>query len=248
MQLILQKTAMYTEWRAPRELADALVCTWSDAGGEPRAVMPDACIDIVWDGDQLIIAGPDTRPVSLQADGSFVGIRFRPGVAPAFLDIPASELLDARIPLREFWRGFADELVERLAHAADPAALLTQALVERRARAADRDPLVEHLVRTFAGPRQPNVFDAADALGVSERTLRRRCEAALGYGPKTLERILRFRRALRLLHRGHALADASAIAGYVDQSHFTNECRRLAGTTPATFARAPFSLSANGCN
>ncbi len=43
-------------------------------------------------------------------------------------------------------------------------------------------------------------------LGVSERQLRRRFEDAVGYGPKTLARVLRFQRFLALASGGGELA------------------------------------------
>ena len=71
---------------------------------------------------------------------------------------------------------------------------------------------------------------AAD-LGLSERQLRRRCHAAAGYGPKTLQRVLRFRRFLAVANGD--LARAALDAGYADQAHLTRECTRLAGRPPA---------------
>jgi methylphosphotriester-DNA--protein-cysteine methyltransferase len=123
-------------------------------------------------------------------------------------------------------------------------------LLERRTRAREPDEVVRRFVRALArsNSAKSSVSAAADALGVSERTLRRRCEVALGYGPKTLERILRFRRAVRLLSAGRSLAEVSGMAGYADQSHLTHECRQLAARTPADFARSPYVLSANGYN
>jgi hypothetical protein len=48
-------------------------------------------------------------------------------------------------------------------------------------------------------------------LGLSERTLRRRFDVAFGYGPKTLDRILRFQRFLHLV-RGSPEATAVNLA------------------------------------
>jgi hypothetical protein len=58
--------------------------------------------------------------------------------------------------------------------------------------------------------------------------------AAFGYGPKTLDRVLRLQRFLVL---GRADADAglarlAADAGYADQAHLGHDCRALAGATP----------------
>ncbi|MDQ3676569.1 MAG: helix-turn-helix domain-containing protein, partial [Actinomycetota bacterium] len=82
---------------------------------------------------------------------------------------------------------------------------------------------------------EPGVHVAALAreLAVSERQLRRRVEAAVGYGPKRLARVLRLRRALASAHAGTDLGRVAAEAGYADQAHFTHDCRALAGVSPS---------------
>ena len=69
--------------------------------------------------------------------------------------------------------------------------------------------------------------------GLSERQLRRRFVDAVGYGPKTLARVLRFQRFLALAAHGRDLGASALDAGYADQAHLTRECRRLSGRTPA---------------
>jgi transcriptional regulator GlxA family with amidase domain len=103
------------------------------------------------------------------------------------------------------------------------------------------DPLVDWVVGelTRLGRHSRPVHDLAADLGVDERTLHRRCANALGYGPKTLQRILRFRRALRLGRSGLPLATIAWEAGYADQAHLTRECGRLAGATPANLFTDP---------
>lgn len=83
--------------------------------------------------------------------------------------------------------------------------------------------------------------DVAAAVGLSERQLRRRCHAAAGYGPKTLQRVHRFQRFVRRLDAtsdGAALdlAAIAADAGYADQAHLTRECAALAGLSPSALA------------
>ena len=82
--------------------------------------------------------------------------------------------------------------------------------------------------------------DVAGEVGLSERQLRRRCHAAAGYGPKTLQRVLRFQRFVRVLDAvadPPDLASAAAYAGYADQAHLTRECAALSGLTPVALAR-----------
>jgi AraC-like DNA-binding protein len=74
-----------------------------------------------------------------------------------------------------------------------------------------------------------DVATIADAVGLSERQLHRRCLTAFGYGPKTVHKVLRFQRALRLARKGIPLAEVAATAGYSDQPHLARDVRSLAG-------------------
>ena len=76
-------------------------------------------------------------------------------------------------------------------------------------------------------------------LGLSERSLRRRCHEAFGYGPKRLDRILRFQRFLSLARRvpGAELAALALAAGYADQAHLSREVRRLSSLSAAAVVR-----------
>ncbi len=248
--------AGYQEWRPPSGLARHVACTWAGRMGPAgetyvQRVLPDGCVDLVWDGSHLVVAGPDTGPVDVTArpDGFYVGIRFRPGLAPAVLGVPASELLDLRVEAVDvLGRDRAGRLSDRLASASAsrrPSAShglqamtveLADAVSAWLPRSTSPDALVEAAVATLGRGRSTKpVAGLADTLGVSERQLHRRCRTAVGYGPKTLDRVLRFRRFLALAETGGhlGLARLAAAAGYADQPHLNRECGRLAGVTPA---------------
>ena len=61
------------------------------------------------------------------------------------------------------------------------------------------DPAVARAARLLRDPAA-RAGDVADKVGLSLRQLRRRCQAVVGYGPKTLQRVLRFR-GVRLARR-----------------------------------------------
>jgi len=242
----------YREFPIRGMLADRIVCAWIDRPRPVRQpVLPDACIDLVWDGSTLHVAGPDTRPWSIATKHTYVGVRFRPGAAPGFLRVSADALLDRRVPLADLWGQPAADLAETLAVTPVDAApaILLGALARRYDDIAPPDPLVQAAVRqALDGLARPGpVEHLAQSLDVSTRTLRRRCTEALGYGPRTLHRILRFRRALRLAPTAGGLAELAAEAGYADQAHLTREIHRLAGATPAQVVEGgSVRLSANG--
>jgi AraC-like DNA-binding protein len=233
----------YREFAPHPALARDVACTWigeiGDDGGYTDRVLPDACIDLVWDGDQLFVAGPDTGPVIIGrgAGTRFVGLRFRPGHAPAFLGVGAHELVDQSVDLAGLWpRDAVDALTEQLDR--DPAVSVLEGAVAGYERTID--PLADVTTALAAAARGPRVVEElAAATELSARTLHRRALVAFGYGPKMLQRVLRFR---RFLARAEAtpsvdLAIAAAAAGYADQAHLTRECVELAGLPPAALLR-----------
>ena len=209
---------------------EGLACSWTaalprDAKPYVQRVVPDGCVDLMWSERGILVAGPDTGPVpaTVRPGDSVVAVRFGPGSAPPVLGVPADAIRDGRLPLRELWGAEADRLAEAVARAPDRRGALVAAV---RARMRPADPAVRAVVAALAGR---SVREAADRVGLSERQLRRRSLAAFGYGPETLQRVLRFQRALRLARAGVPLADAASAAGYADQAHFAHEVRDLAG-------------------
>jgi AraC-like DNA-binding protein len=226
----------YREFAPDEALSDLVACTWErEAGGRPTRVLPDGCVDLVWRSGELVVAGPDTGPVRspARAGEHVIGLRFRTGAAGPALGLPASALRDARVPLEELWDGeLADQLGE--APAPERRRLLELAILARRPRIAGPDPVVLEAVRRLGRPGS-QIGGLADVLGTSERQLLRRFQRAVGYGPKTLDRVLRFQR-FRRRGAGGDLARAAFELGYADQAHLTRECVRLSGTTPARLA------------
>lgn len=222
---------------AERVLSSPLACcTWEQRTTFPweQRIVPDACVDLIWSGGRLTIAGPDTRPrlVALAPGARLVGVRLRPGVAGAVLGLPASELCDAAPDGADvLGRDEAEALLEALCSGGDPHTLLLAA-VERRG--AVPDPVVRAALAAL-DHRHARVADVASDLGLSARQLQRRVAAAVGYGPKTLARVLRFRRLQALSPA--PLVERALEAGYADQAHMTAEVTRLAGVPPVRFLK-----------
>jgi AraC-like DNA-binding protein len=195
------------------------------------------------------VVGPLTGPFTqvLAPGTAVVGLRFRPGAAPSVLGLPASEHVDLVLEADLFWGHTAAMLGEQVNAAASPEQALTVLqthLVDRLPDASPPDPLVSGAVRRLMPGRANEVTSLTSTLYVSERSLRRRCLAAVGVPPKTLHRLLRFQGVLaaaqQAIARGRApteggLARVAADAGYADHSHLDRECRRLTGVSARTF-------------
>jgi AraC-like DNA-binding protein len=229
-------SSVYRERPAGPE--SGLACTWTQspppgAGPYVQRVVPDGCMDVIWPQrtGELLVAGPDTAPhLARMVPGEYVvAVRFRPGTAPPVLGLPADAVRDVRVPLRLLWGSAADALAETLAAAADPETTLQQRVLEYLRSAPPPDPAVPAMIAALGA--SCSVRETADRLGLSERQLRRRSLSACGYGPKTLQRILRFQLALTLARRNEPYAAVAQLAGYSDQPHLAHEVRELAGVS-----------------
>jgi AraC-like DNA-binding protein len=238
-------TPGYRELAPPVWLRDTLSCFWVGVSPPDRSaqtlVLPDACTDLIWSsGAAASLAGPDTGPAPVtQAAGTmFIGARFRPGAGGAVLRLQLAEIADERVDA-----GQIPALRGRMPSANLPPGLVLPALARliadlARERAADAAVTQAAGLLARPGSRAEAV---AGTLGISERQLRRRCQAGVGYGPRTLQRVLRFRRFVSAVDAGPlpgGLAGLAAAAGYADQPHLTRECVALSGLTPQALARA----------
>lgn len=234
----------YTEWAAPAALRPAVACLWAQTATQDREtlVLPDACTDLIWEqGRGAFLAGPDTAaaPTRMVPGTAIVGIRFPPGVGGAVLGVPLSEVRDQRVDLADLRP--ADARRADLSAGLDPetAAVRLLDLAGMLVAGSTPDPDVAQTARLLRNP-QLRVEDAAAEVGLSMRQLRRRCDVAVGYGPKTLQRILRFRRFVSWIDAGHGteLAVVAVATGYADQAHLTRECVRMSGLTPVSLMGA----------
>lgn len=235
----------YAEWTPPAALRGTVACLWArivpdDVPAGEGLVLPDACSDLVWEqGAGAYVAGPDTGPVraEVRPGGVIVGARFRPSAGGAALGLPLSEIRDQRVALAELAPSAAACLDPDLAPAGAAAAVLNVA--GRMVAECSPDRAMAAAAALLRDP-SARTGQVAAAVGLSERQLRRRCHAAAGYGPKTLQRVHRFQRFVRRLDAtSDAALDLAAIAadaGYADQAHLTRDCAALSGLTPSALA------------
>lgn len=235
----------YREFAPPDRLTDRLVCLWTQRiigkeGLHRHTVFADGCVDLVWIGDAPpIVAGPATRKqlVLLPAGVTLVGVRFKPGWAPSFLNLPASELLNQDVPLSEFWGSTSSAVTEQILNRQTLPARLNELiglLSDRLAQAPAPDPFILPALQWLIRHPGGKVGQLASLLGVSERHLNRRISAAVGYGPKLFQRIMRFQRLLELTAgtEPYDLAELAAAPAYADQPHLCREVRSFTGYAP----------------
>ena len=241
-----QATPRYWSLAAGPKLAAHVVCFWAQAfePGRTRsryALYPDGCSRLLFSvntGVQLI--GPHTDPVVSWADGEILlGIRLRPGIAPALLGISGTDMLNRTFAREKKLGGFESTLV-KLFSSSDPIQakllMLRTMAGERLVQAEAQDPVILKSVEMIANTPSISINEIAETLDVSSRHLQRRFRSATGYGPKTFSRLIRFQRLLSLTNTtggsSSNLASLAVEAGYSDQSHMTREVRVIAKCRP----------------
>lgn len=253
---------LYREYPPHPALAAHVACFWTShalpAGAPVRhRILPDNCIDILWQDRAPFgfVAGMMSRAhrVETAQPTLTVAVRFLPGAARPFFDLPLLALQDGHPGLDELWprheaEALAAALWEREQSVAQRLATLQRALLARLrahdgiagSRQADR--LARAAVRLLDGAGGAVRIDAlARTLGVSRQHLALQFRERVGLPPKTYAMVSRFRRASAALRRQADLqVDWTRLAldcGYYDQSHLIHAFRLFADETPDSFLR-----------
>jgi AraC-like DNA-binding protein len=185
-------------------------------------------------------AGLYAGPVVIESFGGAccVQVNFTPLGARRFFGQPMSELTDRMVGLDDVLGRDGIALREKLGNLRDWSTrfAVVETFVEARLAAADRTQaeIAWAYNQVVASGGRIRVSSLADRLGWSRKHLAGKFSNAIGIGPKTLSRIIRFNRALSLSRQDTTSdwADIAADCGYADQAHLVREFRDLAGKAP----------------
>jgi transcriptional regulator GlxA family with amidase domain len=171
-----------------------------------------------------------------------VGVRFWPGGAYPFLEIPQDEIAGRVVALDSIWGAFGRELHLKIADALTPVDSVKQVEAMMLARLDKFRKHDDGVLKAIAlilrsGGLEP-VASLAANLGLSMRKLDRTFNTRVGLTPKTLSRIVRFQQVFKILETEVRARDWARIAldcGYYDQAHFVKEFREFSGKAPTFY-------------
>ncbi len=225
----------------------------------PGLIAPDAQVEIVFqlgapcdlavDGRTLrspaaMVYGLRHGLVRLQptGPGRMVALRLTAPVASVLLGSSIDACWDRPVPLDTFIGREADQLLDALFEALleDAGGLLeawlTRGLVDW---GSDHDRQLALHAALFGGSPSRSISALADDLGLTVRTLRRRCATYIGLSPKQMAMSGRMLRACGLLRGKLPLAEVADMLGFSDQLALTNTSRHYFGMTPGRLRAEP---------
>jgi AraC-like DNA-binding protein len=239
----------YREYPPALDLRAYVACTWTSVSraGLPaglRPVIPDGCADIIAFGDAAAhVAGPATftQWVRFPPPGALItGIRFRPGAVRAVLGCSAEALRNREAPLADICGRTSRPLLGALSRTGDQTRrrMAFESWTRAQLNATRLDGLVVTAASLLTRNPRLNLDVLTRTFDLTPRRLHREFVGAVGYGPKTLQRIMRLQMTLRIADaaaKPMRLAELACAAGYADQPHMTRDFRILTGFTPARY-------------
>ena len=189
------------------------------------------------------VAGLHDAYVLTESSGAqqAVEVKFAPIGAHLFLGLPMEAIANRAVELEDIFGASAHRLAARLREAPTWEARFALLDATIGARLRDARPPAAGVVRAWRRLNETGgclgIGALAAEVGCSPRHLIAQFREQIGLPPKTVARVLRFQRAIRLLERddGTGWAAIAHDCGYYDQAHFIRDFRAFAGRPPGDF-------------
>jgi len=220
-------------------------------GGMPNVFFHQGRTSLVSHGgtrtfrDGCYLVGPTTRLVRYMTPArmDMVGVRFKPGKAFELLGLAGEAFADESVPLRESGSACLKEVESRMTDAptAERRVQILEEMLLRRLAAipsgSDSRPALAAVERIVSGHGKMNPGGLSEEIGISAQHLRRLFSRFVGFAPKTLARLCRFRWVAEHIDRTQKpdWQDLVFDGGFYDQSHMIKEFHAIAGIVPGKF-------------
>lgn len=200
---------------------------------------------------RVLMSGQLTEHIVLKPLGEVgvVAARFKPAGAARFFCLPYDEIVDQVIDLSAHAKETADHLHDKMAKLSthdERLEFMQTFLKGRLERESQEDLFVRQACRyILQSEGEYTVAELVKLIGFSERQLERKFKKQVGLTPKTLSRIIRFQKILRMAQSSKTLSlvDAAVSCGYYDQSHFIRDFTKFSGDSPLKYFTSEHTMS-----
>lgn len=243
----------YNEYTPPASLQSYLDCYWSYVtdsvtnSSHKKPIIPDGCIDIIFDLNHptalnSFVIGAMTKPIE-NSRTNLVGVRFKPGMAYPFINIPIHELTDLLVDYFEFVGQEADDLSNQLVDlnsTKNQITLLNKIFTRKLSGLNAVETQMSqalNLIQKTEG--RYSIEQISDIVGWSRQHFTRKCLRYTGLTPKFLIQVVRIKKVIKQYKtdKFYNWSQLSVDGGYYDQSHMINEFKKITGLTPIEFLK-----------
>jgi AraC-like DNA-binding protein len=249
-----------SRYEAPPELDGLVAYLWAVAwdldrpGPGTQPILSHPCVHMTLTADVARVTGVQRRLFrpDIAGQGWVIGARFRPGGFRPFLREPVATVTDRIVPLAEILPAHCSRLHTAVAAAPDAEArarLVTGVLAEVAdpgawPAVAEANAAVDLIA---SSPDLVDVDAVAATLGTHRRSLQRLFAEYVGVGPKWVIRRHRLQQVAAQAAAGTPIdwVRLAARLGYSDQAHLVRDFTAAVGQSPARYAEACRSLTAD---
>lgn len=228
----------------PESLKAYIMCIWEVNFQHPEGdqikniVLPDACIDLIFDFDMQHIFFVATKKsalnIPLEEDFQTMGVRFRPGTFAELYDFPSTSLIGERITYQEIESTIDLTAIFTKKTQTERLQFITKYLEQKIAQNKQFNFTWINLIDKLYNDNAELILQQLKSeCSYSDKTLYRLFKKQYGLSPKEVTMILRMHKALyTMLAEQKTFTDFDPQINYYDQSHFNNEIKKICGITP----------------
>jgi AraC-like DNA-binding protein len=232
----------YSEFLPDKNLRPFVECYWTQSNDvSSHVVLPDGCIDIVFNEGAGFVVGTMTTPIIVEP-GNFVGVRFKSGKASMFLNFDAAELTDQKTELQNISHRDGAMLIEKLndAEGLPQKIKILDANLSSWFRHKSNNNVDYVIQKIMESQGNVSINSICYSLDLSRQHLARLFQEYVGIRPKQFARVIRFQALLKNVRESPKInwADEAAMLGYYDQAHLISDFRQFSGTSPEKFTTA----------
>lgn len=244
----------YKEYVPSKNLNSIVDALWIATTNEKEItskILPDGCVDIVFDLDKqnhlsskskIRISGMMTKfkIVTSRKNSKTLGIRFKTGKFKAITNLPLSEIKDTTTNASNIFPQLNNSLLDELAskkHDLEKLQLINRFL---SAEINGADLMANSLEYSVCKSIQTNykhldLSEIAKLNCISLRQLERRFKASIGVTMKEYHSIIRFNKTKNYIAKNPnlSLLNIAFDHGYFDHSHLSKEIKKMSGVNPS---------------
>ncbi|MCD9015153.1 helix-turn-helix transcriptional regulator [Parachryseolinea silvisoli] len=177
------------------------------------------------------------RQFRTRSNFTLFGVYLYPYIFKALFNLPAHYLCNEKVDSETLWGIEGRTLEEQIisAHTNEQRIQLVSIfLLERVKTIRNQDrAFVRHIKSVVDNNSLFSISSFAHDCNLSRRQFERKFKEFSGFSPKDFFDVIRFKKVLYEIEQRHkSLAQIAIDTGYYDQSHLTNEFKKLSGYTP----------------